>query len=114
MSGRRRAKVNLKPGVGTGLAISPDGHRAVGRREPRQAARRRSSTSPRSGSSRACAPVAGPGAPGYATEDSRLYIGDGGDETVSVFSTLSYKRLGVQRLGKGRTRARSPCSPASP
>ena len=102
VSGRPRARINLKPGVGAGLAISPDGSRAaVGANRGSRAAAivnlnsKRLLTRVRTGR--------GPGAPAYATEDSRLYIGDGGAHTVSVFSTISYKRLGVQRLGARTT-----------
>jgi hypothetical protein len=100
VSGRRRAKIALKPGVGAALAISPDGTRAaVGANRGSRAAAivnlgtRQLAARVRTG--------AGPGAPAFATEGPRLYIGDGGGDTVSIFSTLSLRRLGTQRLGRG-------------
>ena len=111
-SGRENFKIRLKKGAGAGLAISPDGTRAaVGATRGSRATaivdlrRRRLLTRVRTG--------AGPGAPAYAPEGPRLYVADAGEGTVSVLSTISYTRIGVQRLGRSLIRARSPCSPAS-
>jgi YVTN family beta-propeller protein len=98
-SGRETAKIRLKRGAGAAIAISPDGSRAaVGATHGSRATaivdlrRRRLLTRVRTG--------AGPGAPAYALDAPRLYVGDVADGTVSILSTISYRRIGVARLGR--------------
>jgi Ca2+-binding RTX toxin-like protein len=43
----------------------------------------------------------GPGRPAVSEDGTRVYVADGGDDTVSVLSALSFRRLAVQRLPAG-------------
>ncbi|MBJ7519337.1 MAG: hypothetical protein JHC84_06550 [Solirubrobacteraceae bacterium] len=100
VTGRMLQRIDVKRGVGAGLAISPDGRRAlVGALAGSRAAavvdlrRGRLVTRLRTGT--------GPGSPVFSPDTFRAYVADRGSRTVSVLATSSWRRLTVQRLGAG-------------
>lgn len=102
VTGRLLQRINVRRGVGAGLAISDDGRRALvgalaGRRVTAVVDLRRGRliTRLRTGT--------GPGAPAFSPDTFRAYVADAGSRTVSVVATSSWRRLTTQPIG-GRAR----------
>lgn len=100
ISASERSRIRLGRGVGTGLAIAPDGRRAAvaANRGGSSVAiadlrRQRLQTRVRTGK--------GVGTPVYSEDGSRLYVADGGASTISIVSTRSNKRIAAYWLGAG-------------
>lgn len=100
VSARERSRIRLGRGVGTGLAVAPDGRRAAvaANRGGSSVAivdlrRQRLQTRVRTGK--------GVGSPVYSEDGSRLYVADGGASTISIVSTRSNKRIAAYWLGAG-------------